>query len=298
MIKSSISFEHFPAADRTVGADWAPVILEPIEGSYERLVVGIAAVAGNEVLVMPANDLGRLRCLYGPRAAGVLDIVSMSLAHLQELLFENGSSALRKDLLFSGLSLGKVRKGEGNNLEELAEAWLASLSSLHNSGRDTVSLTLQGEKDLMQQRATEPLGTEVLQIVARTKPALGTFFNRDIVEGRVRRRSVRVQEPIIDFVGERLVANFDVIRSDRLTPSIDAIKRRMWDLKVDRDNRHSKRFTHEMLVRTLVFDENKEHLVTEALGELEKQADQQSLRLESFDSPKEIANRVLEIEQV
>lgn len=299
MSKGGIIFQNFPSPSKAMKADWAPIILEPIEGSCERLVVGIAAVSDDKILIQPANSLARLRCLYGVRSGGVIEIVTLALSHMQDVFFERGRSAFELGGLFSGVHLGDIRKGEGQSLEELAGAWLSTLSSLHDSSATGQSVFAGHSASVAAVQGADPIGGQILRIVAKRDPDLGSYFDRRIIEGRMRRRSAKVQDPIIDFAGKRLIANFELVRSDRLTPSIDAIKRRMWDLKVDRDNRSdSRRLRHEMLVRTMVLDKSRADVVSEAMGDLEKQADQQSIRFETFNSPEKMADRVLEIEHV
>jgi hypothetical protein len=295
MINPDLTFSDFPALEESIQAKWAPIILEPIEGSYERLVVGIVATAADKAIVVPANNLAKLRCLYGIRATGVINIVSMSLSHLQESLFKEPELSGKTKLLFSGVTLGEIREGGGASLNELAGAWLSSLSSLHTDNKLDAVTYAYGAKEA--RRPDLSVGQEVLKVIVKQQPSLSSSFSRHVIEGRKRRGSMQSPDPIIDFSGKRLVANFEVVRSDRLGSSFKTIKQRLWDLQVDRDERsRSKNLQHEMLVQTVIFDKNKEHQVKEALMELEKQADTHQLRLESFPTSSEIATRVLEIE--
>jgi hypothetical protein len=56
----------------------------------------------------------------------------------------------------------------------------------------------------------------------------------------------------IDFSGSFLVANFGTLLLTNRAQSVDKIKRRLWDLKVDRDKQQESMMisrTHEMIVQ-------------------------------------------------
>ena len=67
-----IDSSQFPSMEGIIHAHWVPVILEPINGSYERLVVGIATVNESGFHLETANALSRLECLYQDQSVGVL----------------------------------------------------------------------------------------------------------------------------------------------------------------------------------------------------------------------------------
>ncbi|ODP36560.1 hypothetical protein BFL28_19855 [Sphingomonas turrisvirgatae] len=108
----------------------------------------------------------------------------------------------------------------------------------------------------------------------------------------------------IDFTGSKLVANFGTLQVGQITRSVDLIKRRLWDLKVDRDAEATNIFrrSHEMLVQVpaandpQVTDRQYENLQI-ALQALEEQADQEELRLAAFNSVAAIGERLLAFEQ-
>ncbi len=105
---------------------------------------------------------------------------------------------------------------------------------------------------------------------------------------------------MIDFAGPKLVANFGTLRAGSLTSSVHLIKRRLWDLKVERDRETHDAFSrpHEMLLHRPAKDdpqvtEQQQANISEALEALEMQADQEELRLLAMDSVPAIGQRVL-----
>ena len=140
----------------------------------------------------------------------------------------------------------------------------------------------------------------VLDYVVENRAGLAEFFRSDLGK-RPRRRSSH--EVSIDFTGSKLVANFGTLQVGQITRSVDLIKRRLWDLKVERDSQASAVFPreHEMLIQIpaqndpQVSERQFENLEV-ARQALEAQADQEELRLEAFTSVAEIGQRVLAAE--
>jgi hypothetical protein len=81
---------------------------------------------------------------------------------------------------------------------------------------------------------TDRLPSLVLDYVTRRRPGLTEFFNETIRHDLPTRRG-NVSRVIIDYAGSRLVANFGTLSVVSHAASVDRIKRRLWDLKVARD---------------------------------------------------------------
>jgi hypothetical protein len=75
-------------------------------------------------------------------------------------------------------------------------------------------------------------------------------FSEEVREQFVRRRA-NASAVFIDFAGSRIVANFGTLSANQHVASVDRIKRRLWDLKVDRDNAKGVfvERDHEMIVQ-------------------------------------------------
>jgi hypothetical protein len=67
-------------------------------------------------------------------------------------------------------------------------------------------------------------------------------FSADLREG------ADAAQQVIDFSGSKLVANFGTLQASAISKSIHLIKRRLWDLKVERDRDPMHR-QHEMILQ-------------------------------------------------
>src|ERR1043165_3789268 len=114
----SLKAEQFPQFERTVRAKWAPVLLSPIIGSPERLVVAVVAVSDNNFCIEEANALRKLECLFGKAAETAVFAAETAIEELRADLARRGIDALTEPTpIFSGISVGPVSEGEAPTLE-------------------------------------------------------------------------------------------------------------------------------------------------------------------------------------
>jgi hypothetical protein len=126
------------------------------------------------------------------------------------------------------------------------------------------------------------------------------FFSVDLQEGRKRRTVGKSYEILIDFAGSKLVANFGTLKAGGLSSSVNIIKRRLWDLKVDRDREPNSLLVrhHEMIVQSPPSEdpqitERQYENISDALRALEHQAAQEALRLRALNTVAQIGEHVL-----
>jgi len=302
---SLLDHSAFPAIEKSVRAVWAPVLLEPIAGSYERLVIGVAAVNAEGFHVELANALGRLDCLYGDDAAAAVTAVRIAGECLRHDLAQRSIDALREpETAVSGILVGECREAEGFSLQQVAASWMAALSSLYDATLQHDMLAAAPLRELAT--ISDGLGTGdrlpfmVCDYVRTQKQSFSQYFSRDLQEGRARRAKGASHQIVIDFAGPKLVANFGTLRAGNLTASVHLIKRRLWDLKVERDKETHDAFSraHELLLHRPAKDdpqvtERQQANISEALESLETQADQEELRLLALESVSAIGQRIL-----
>lgn len=298
--------ESFPSFAHSTRAKWAPIFLSPIRGSQERLVIGVAVFNDTGFHVEAANALSRLQCLYGLQADIVIQVAGIALDELTaDFSAQSGDAIAKFRPSITGVSVGDVGDAEGASLQSIGAAWMGALSSLYDSSAVDISLEqedLDGSfEGLFEALAGgDRLPKLVLDYVIGERVGLASFFRSDLT-GRQRRR--RNHEVSIDFSGSQLVANFGTLKVGQLGKSVDLIKRRLWDLKVDRDTETSLVFRrdHEMLIQIpargdpQVSEKQFDNLEV-ARRSLEEQADQVELRMEAFTSVEDIGKRVLEAE--
>ncbi len=129
MIDISLDTNMFPQLHDGVRARWAPVFFEPISGSYERFVVGVAAINDQGFHLEWANQLDRLTCFYGTDAVGAVSAIQIAGEYLKDDLAKRASEALSSpDPAVTGIGFGELREAEGSSLESVAKSWMAALS--------------------------------------------------------------------------------------------------------------------------------------------------------------------------
>jgi hypothetical protein len=297
----------FPAFASSIRAHWVPIFLSPIRGSEERLIIGVAVFNSSGFHIEAANALTRLQCLYGSQADIVIQVAGIVLDELKhDVALRSAQAFLDFRPSVTGLAIGEIREAEGVSLQAIGAAWMSALSSLYDP--DAVAVALEADdpeatyEDRFEALASgDRLPALVLDYVIENRAGLASFFRSDLGKRPRRRRSHEVS---IDFTGSKLVANFGTLQAGQLTRSVDLIKRRLWDLKVERDSATTSVFRreHEMLIQMpaandpQVSEKQFENLEV-ARRSLEEQADQEDLRLEAFASVAEIGERVLAKEQ-
>jgi hypothetical protein len=300
----SLNETDFPTSAGFIRAKWAPLLLRPIFGSPEQFVIGVAAVNDRAFHLERANSFERLTCLFSVDAQVAILAANAALDAMEADLSSRALEALVEyHPIFSGVALGEVSDGEGLSLKTIASSWMASLSSLYS---DFPVFALQdnhvlvGNGDVIESsRPRDRLPALVLDYVRNKRPGLDAFFSEEIREQRVRRSS-NASAVYIDFAGSRIVANFGTLSATYHAASVDRIKRRLWDLKVDRDNEKvglTKR-DHEMIVQhpsksDPQFTERQLLRVQDALTALERQADQEEIRFRAMHSIGEIGEHLL-----
>lgn len=305
MMKIALDTNMFPKLHESVRAHWAPVFFEPISGSYERFVVGVAAFNEAGFHLEWANQLDRLSCFYGANARGAISAIQIAGEYLEEDLAKRAGGAISEpDPAVTGVAFGEVREAEGNSLEAVAQSWMAALSSLYLLGHEQS----HAERELVEVAAeTEGSGDRlpflVCDYVKNKRVGIGDFFSADLRENRKRRARRNSQEPVIDFSGSRLVANFGTLKASSLPRSFELVKLRLWDLNTVqvRDDDTLAAREYEMILQRPAQDDpqvtdKQQNRLEEALKELEDQADEKSLRLRPLDTYQKIGDHVLKAE--
>lgn len=297
----------FPVFEHPQRAQWVPVFLSPIRGSQERLVIGVAVFNDQGHHIEAANALHRLQCLYGSQADIVIQVAGTVLDDLRTDMTSRGGKAIvdfRPTI--SGVTIGPVRAAEAESLQAVGASWMAALSSLYDNDVPVVELDADDPEASYEEKfgalaaQNDRLPKLVLDYVVQKRLGLAPFFRGDI-DGKKRRH--RSHEISIDFTGSRLVANFGTLQIGHVSRSVGLIKRRLWDLKVDRDSETSEVFrrNHEMLIQMPAIDDpqvSERQLANLQLAReaLETQADQEELRMEAFTSVEGIGERILAAE--
>jgi hypothetical protein len=295
----------FPSFEQPVDAFWAPLLIEPIEGAFDRLVFAVAVASRTHFHIEVGNRLDRLRCLYDDQAEAVLYAIELSIRDLTADLVRRSIDAIKEPRpMFVGVAIGDCRAGQGESLAHIGKAWMKSLSSLYSSPEDQ----LEAQEDTLEEKIERASTGDRLPIlikdyVAERREGLLGFFSEDVRLERKRRSSAKGAEVNIDFAGSKLVANFGTLQATQITSSANRIKTRLWELKVNRDmdwdRGHDRQ--HQMIIQTPdtddpQFSEKQIENLQKAKLQLEKQADQEELLLKSMASVPQIGDHLLKLE--
>lgn len=303
MMDIALDIKMFPQLHDGVRAQWAPVFFEPISGSYERFVVGVAVFNKQGFYLEWANQLDRLKCFYGPDAVGAISAIQIAGEYLEDDLAKRAGDAVREpDPAVTGIAFGEVREAEGSSLEGVAKSWMAALSSLYLS--DNAATVIETElHEMSAESSGDRLPFLVCDYVKSKRIGLADHFSSDLRENRTRRAKKNSQEPVIDFSGSRLVANFGTLRVSALPRSFEVVKLRLWDLNTVQVREGESMVTreYEMILQRPPKDDpqvsdKQQNRLEAALKELEEQADEKSLRLRPLDTYQQIGEHVLDAE--
>lgn len=288
---------EFPKRRDAIRGEWAPLYLEPIVGSGERICIGVAAVDGSASLVVPVVALDRLECLYGKGVDAVLMASRLALEYTRDLLGKRGAEALRSwKAPMDGVYIGPAIRSEADTLEEIARSGLTASSSLVEKLADAEE-EAEGRGTTLTTARLEEL---VKEKVVSVRPPLGGRFR---VQRRIRENA---RPSVIGFVGDHIAANFGMLLPGKLSPLVDISKAKLWDLAQLREDVRTDMFSHKLnRFELLVYrprDESPEYSarqmkgVQEAVVELVAEADKVEIRCRSAVSHEEIAETLLEAE--
>jgi len=300
-----LSTKTFPRFQQRVTGHWAPIYLEPIAGSGERIVVAVATVSANGFHIEQANALERLDCFYGEAAGSVRLALAVTVDHLRAELADRSVQALADyDPPISGAHVGQVRIAEGASLQAIGVAWMGTISSLYDVQRTSlptgIDVSLSETTAEWAGTIADRLPRMVFDYVSQQAPTLVNYFRADL---RGRPRQKRSFDVSIDFASTELAANFGTLQAGKLAPSVRLITKALWDLRVDRDRAALFNRTYEILVQVPrrsdpQFSDLQLSNVSEAVEELEVQANQEELRFQTFTTVEEIGQRVVEYQRL
>jgi hypothetical protein len=295
---------NFPSTEQFIRAQWAPVLLRPILGSPEQVVIGVAAVNGSDFHLERAASLARLECLLEGDAAAAILAASAGMDALNaDLATRSGEALSDYHSVFSGVRIGELRESEGESVKAIAQSWLTSLSSL--ASRDAPGSAARSKEASTNGTAPsaqrDRLPVLVLDYVKAKRPDVDKFFSREIREQKPESNNASAVK--IDYSGSKIVANFGSLLVSQHKRSVLRITKSLWDLKIDRDTEKSgwAKRDHEMIIQhpplnDPQFTAKQLDVMAEALSQLEKQAGQEEIRLRPMNSVSQIGDHLLQRE--
>lgn len=274
-------------------ATWAPVYLEPIIKSGERITIAVVARSGSDVSGCLAISEKALKCLYGEQAGGMRRMMSVALEQALVHARHSFDGEFRSSI--QGVKLGRLRQGLGTNMRHILQqacSLSASLSSVHadllevEPEEDAISV----EHNLSQLRSD--IQAQVLAALPYTRSRFNIPLNQHLEGSRGN----------LFFAGKKVAANVARIKPSRqISRHVDGAKSRLWDLHHLKHKAHDMPQTHfTLLIWTPVsLDKYAAELVAdyeEHLDDIQRQSRQDDIEPKIFYGAEEAAAELIRIE--
>jgi len=289
-------FRIFPTAPDH-RAEWAPIYLEPMHGSGERIVVAVVATDSVgafhvELAVRPRT----LRCVFGDRGELVMSLAELVQESMQEHLAMGGNLQTWTPPVRSCF-LGPVRKAVGADLAGVALRGASLTASF--SGKVIEDLAPPPEELSAVAPDVERWLQQIKVSVTERSQGLGSRFNAEV---RVKPGASATR---IGYLGDRIAANFDLlVPGPNLSTKRVRSKSRLVDLQILKDqvDLFARRSSYELMLwvpdkSSPAYTDRQLEATHEALSELEAFGDQHELRVRPLSNAQEAAEHILALEQ-
>lgn len=190
---------------------WAPVYLEPMPGSGERLTVAVVALGSDGFHLVRTLPEMKAKCMYGTHAVSMLGMIDLIVESLDSHLRSTARLEGWRPPLRDTVSLGTIRASYGATVEDVAKAGAKLCASLSISGAEEPQTKVAAA-------APQTLDNWVQQIRNETISVRHDF--RDRFGCRVALHD-GAPKTTIGYFGSRLAAQFG-----RLTPGASLTKLR------------------------------------------------------------------------
>jgi hypothetical protein len=286
---------NFPPRRSTHYAQWAPVYIEPVVGSGERLCIAIAVADDKDSFVYAVPGIERLTCVYGPHANALVAASQLIIGFIQRQVARHSVSSLADwPAPMEGVFFGIAREGAGVNLEDIALTAAMQCASLARRTLETENISADGNDGETSSR----LDTIIKDAVLQERPEFAKFFGRSF------KASENARAAHFGFAGHKLVANFGLLVPNTLSTQVRNAKAKLWDLKQLKSGAMSAFLDEqniidfELLLHRLPdnepsYTDRQVISLQEAVLELEQEADKVEVRCKPMYSAGEIAKYVL-----
>lgn len=206
--------------DTTTLTAWQPVFWEPVNGTGERLMVGVihqylGQFEGKRII---RDDV--LDCLYGQHASdGARRLIETSLSMMAAAANAAGLGVVTTPIM--GLYPGEIRATEASNIGEL----LRTAALLYSSLASLDKLDELEESDVAApEEVSKRFSTEVRDIVLHKHPELADGFGRGglLIDGG--------QAVKFGYFSPKLIAHFGVLHPVRQGSCVRDARARLWEI--------------------------------------------------------------------
>lgn len=289
---SGIDIDAFPMAPSGTFA-WAPIFLEPMVGSGERIAFAVAAYCSEQGgFVQRTISEATLQCMYGNQSAAIGGLMAFAVESVQEH-FSSGEPLENWSSPFAGCMLGPVRTALASSAEQAARMGGQLIASLWKSS----PLQVQALPDPRSTMDTDQWTALIRAEVLGSNPALEARFNHEV---RVKHGASPTR---IGYLGERIAANFDALVASNMTIRRQRAKSKLMDLQALRqhDRLLNTRHSYELMLwvppaNSSDYSLHQIDVARSVFLELEEFADRENLRVRDFNDPSRAAAIILHAE--
>ena len=220
---------------------WAPVFLEPIVGSGERVTIAVIAISkNNEYKVIQAIRNELLDCLYGMNSVNIQDMIDFVIKSFHTTIKKNNTIDNWVSP-FDGVILGKKVEAIDESLDGILRQAIRFSSSL-----STLALDADRNDDEVQpRRYAEQFSKNIQSELKLIKPWLLSSFNQ-----RIKLSDAEIMTSY-GFINDRYASNFGLLIPTRMSVSLNSVKAKLFDLEKLRKSQYlMKPTTIEVIIGT------------------------------------------------
>jgi hypothetical protein len=200
---------------------WRPLFWEPVNGTGERLLVGIVhAYDGHSGTARMLRD-ETLDCLFGKRSRGARNLIEHGLALFRAAAGADASLQVLSQPIM-GIHPGELRMTAARSLSELLRTAALMHSSLANL--DKLDELEEGDAPLPEE-VNRRFSTEVREIALAMRPELQSYFGSSI---ELVESGQRVK---FGFCSPWVIAHFSVLYPVRPSASLRDARARLFELQ-------------------------------------------------------------------
>lgn len=268
--------------------DWRPIFWEPVQGTGERLMIGVVYQFDESYQSARLIRDDVLDNLYGQHASKQAKrLIDTALDMFVRCAEAAGLEGASSPIL--GMHPGQLRSTAARTISELLRTSALLYSSLSNLDR----LDHLEEADApLAEEVNKRFSTEVRDIVVAAKPELAPSFGS---AGRL----IDGGQPVkFGFLSPRLIAHFSVLNPVRQSASVRDARARLWE--VNRAMALSSIQSGALITAVPRSDdatlgEKQRSLVEVNRREIEREADDANIRLVSVNTAHQAARKLLEM---
>jgi len=268
-------------------AHYRIIYFEPIVDSGERFTIGIMAKAeSGEIHVIQTIDAQVIKCMYGDSALQISNLISLTLESAREALDANlPINEITPSL--GGTSLGPTQTSYSNQgMQGILFQAMTSYASLSKGKIIDEGFALMTDEEAQQDEGNKNLMRNVREVLTAMNHADNIQWHKHI--------KVDNTEISVDVLCPHYNANLSNFNIKHVKTAYNNAKAKLFDLQVLRDMRKNELLASQAEFELLIsLRPTSEARYTDHVASLQELADKQDLRVVKYDTPKQIAERII-----